>query len=122
MGVAVAFGQRQKTENREQKTENKELFNSVICKLSEQSEVNMFKADIYITLKKTVADPQGLTIKHALESLNYKEVQEVRIGKIISVTLNIKDKKEAEKRLDEMCRKLLVSPIIEDYSFNIKQN
>ena len=81
----------------------------------------MFKADIYITLKKTVADPQGLTIKHALESLNYKEVQEVRIGKIISVKLNIKDKKEAEKRLDEMCRKLLASPIIEDYSFNIKQ-
>ena len=81
----------------------------------------MFKADIYITLKKTVADPQGLTIKHALESLNYQEVGEVRIGKIISVTLNIKDKKEAGKRLDEMCRKLLASPIIEDYSFSIKQ-
>lgn len=80
----------------------------------------MVKADIYITLKKTVADPQGLTIKHALDSLNYQEVKEVRIGKIISVTLNIKDKKEAEKRLDEMCRQLLASPIIEDYHYKIK--
>lgn len=80
----------------------------------------MLEAEIYITLKKTVADPQGLTIKHALESLNYEEVQEVRIGKLITVKLNLKDKKEAEKKLGEMCEKLLANPIIEDYHYKIK--
>lgn len=81
----------------------------------------MLKAEIYITLKKTVADPQGLTIKHALDSLGYKEVEEVRIGKLVTVRLNINDKKEAEQRLIEMCKKLLANPIIEDYSFKIEE-
>ncbi len=81
----------------------------------------MLKAEIYITLKKTVADPQGLTIKHALDSLGYKEVEEVRIGKLVTVKLNINDKKEAEQRLNEMCKKLLANPIIEDYSFKIEE-
>lgn len=81
----------------------------------------MLEAKVYITLKKTVADPQGLTIKHALESLGYKEAREVRIGKLVTVKLNIKDKKEAEARLDEMCKKLLANPIIEEYSFKIEE-
>jgi len=81
----------------------------------------MLKAEIYITLKKTVADPQGLTIKHALDSLGYKEVEEVRIGKLVTVRLNINDKKEAEQRLNEMCKKLLANPIIEDYSSKIEK-
>jgi len=74
-------------------------------------------AKIYISLKKTVADPQGLTIKHALESLNYNEVSEVRIGKYITVKLDTDNKAEANKKIDEMCKKLLANTIIEDYSF-----
>lgn len=81
----------------------------------------MFKAEIYISLKKTVADPQGLTIKHALDALNFKEVEEVRFGKLVRIKLNIADKKEAEKRVDEMCKKLLANPVIEEYSFEIKE-
>lgn len=81
----------------------------------------MLKADIFITLKKTITDPQGLTIKHALEVLDYTEVEEVRIGKLISITLNLKDKKEAKKRLSQMCQKLLSNPIIEDYEFKITE-
>ena len=81
----------------------------------------MFEVKIYITLKKTVADPQGLTIKHALESLNYKEANEVRIGRLITIKLNLKDKKEAQTKLNQMCQKLLANPIIEDYSFSIKE-
>lgn len=81
----------------------------------------MLKAEIYITLKKTVADPQGLTIKHALESLGYKEVEEARIGKLVTLKLNISSKKEAEQKLNEMCKKLLANPIIEDYSFKIEE-
>jgi len=81
----------------------------------------MLEAEIYITLKKTVSDPQGLTIKHALESLGYKNLEEVRVGKLITIKLSSKDKKEAEQKLDEMCQKLLANPIIEDYSVKINE-
>lgn len=81
----------------------------------------MMEVEIYIKLKKTVSDPQGLTVKHALESLGYQNLEEVRVGKFITVKLNSKDKKEAKQRTDEMCQKLLANPIIEDYSFKIEE-
>ena len=81
----------------------------------------MLKAEISITLKRTVADPQGLTVKHALESLGYKDLADVRIGKLVVIKLNFKDKKRAEREIDEMCKKLLANTIIEDYSFSIKE-
>lgn len=81
----------------------------------------MLEVEIYITLKKTVSDPQGLTIKHALESLSHQNLEEVRVGKLIIIKLNSKDKKEVGQRVDEMCQKLLANPIIEDYSFQIKE-
>ncbi len=81
----------------------------------------MLEVEIYIRLKKTVSDPQGLTVKHALQSLGYQNLEEVRVGKFITVKLNSKDKKEAKQRIDEMCQKLLANPIIEDYSFKIEE-
>jgi len=81
----------------------------------------MFEVKISIMLKKTVADPQGLTVKHALDSLGYKDVDNVRIGKLITMLLKADKKDAAEKQLDKMCRKLLANPIIEDYSFDIKE-
>ena len=79
----------------------------------------MLKAEIYITLKNTVADPQGQTIKHALDSLGYKDLADVRAGKLIIIKLNLKDKKTAEQQINEMCKKLLANPIIEDYHFKL---
>ena len=81
----------------------------------------MLKVEIYITLKRTVSDPQGLTIKHALESLGYKDLANVRIGKLVVIKLNSKDKKRAEREINEMCKELLANPIIEDYHFKIKE-
>ena len=81
----------------------------------------MLEVEVYITLKKTIADPQGLTVKHALESLGYKEAGDVRIGKLISLRLNVDNREVAEQKLNEMCKKLLANPIIEDYSFKIKE-
>ena len=80
----------------------------------------MLKAEIFVTLKSTVADPQGLTIKHALESLGYKDLADVRMGKLVTIKLNFKDKKRAHKEINQMCKKLLANPIIEDYHFKIK--
>ena len=81
----------------------------------------MLRAEINITLKRTISDPQGLTVKHALESLGYKDLADVRIGKLVIIKLNFKDKKKAEQEINEMCKKLLVNPIIEDYHFKIKE-
>ena len=79
----------------------------------------MFEAQIKITLKKTVADPQGLTIKHALESLGFSNLTDARMGKLINLNLNQKDRAEAEAEVNQICQKLLANPIIEDYSFEI---
>ena len=81
----------------------------------------MLNAEIYITLKKTVLDPQGETIKHALESMGYQGIKEVRIGKIVTLKLNHQCTKKSKQQIEEMCRKLLANPIIEDYSFKIKE-
>jgi len=82
----------------------------------------MLKAEINVTLKNTVSDPQGLTIKGALESLGYKGLRDVRSGKFLVVRLNYRDKKRAEREVEEMCKKLLANPIIEKYNFRIKED
>ncbi len=81
----------------------------------------MFQAKISITLKKTVADPQGITVKHALDSLGYKEADNVRVGKFVTLTLDVPTEEIANQKLDEMCKKLLSNPIIEDYNIQIQE-
>ena len=82
----------------------------------------MLRAKVYVSLKKTVVDPQGLAVKNALKSLNYEQdVEAVRIGKLIDIKLNISDREKAEQIIDQMCKKLLSNPIIEDYSFTLEE-
>ena len=82
----------------------------------------MLRAKVYISLKKTVVDPQGLAVKNALKSLNYEqEIEEVRVGKLIDIRLNISDREKAEQITDQMCKKLLSNPVIEDYSFTLEE-
>lgn len=80
----------------------------------------MLEVEIFVSLKKTVADPQGLAVKHALESLGYSEVKDVRVGKFIQLKLDLEDKKTAQEKIEQMCKKLLANPIIEDFTFNIR--
>jgi len=79
-----------------------------------------FCARIYVTLKPSVNDPQGLTIQGGLHMLGFKTVQQVRIGKFLEVELEEVSRADAEGRVDEMCRKLLANPIIEDYRFEVE--
>jgi phosphoribosylformylglycinamidine synthase len=81
----------------------------------------MYLARVYVTLKPTVNDPQGLTIRGALHSLGFADVESVRAGKYLEVSLAAKDRKKAEKQLTEMCRKLLANPVIEDYRFELEE-
>lgn len=81
----------------------------------------MYVARVYVTLKPTVNDPQGLTIRGALHSLGFAEVESVRAGKYLEVSLAAKSRGQAEKQLTEMCRKLLANPVIEDYRFELEE-
>ena len=78
------------------------------------------KAKITVMPKKTVLDPQGKTVRSALESMGFKGIQDVRIGKFIEVELKAGNKATLKKKLDEACHKLLSNPVIEDYEFSIK--
>jgi len=80
----------------------------------------MYLAKVYVTLKPTVNDPQGLTIKGALHNLGFASVEDVRAGKYIEVSIEEKDLNQARKQIDEMCRKLLANPVIENYRFEME--
>lgn len=79
----------------------------------------MYLAQVYITLKEGVLDPQGNTIQKALEALGFSEVTEVRAGKYFEIGLEAKDEGEARKRLEEMCARLLANPVLEQYTFKL---
>ncbi len=81
----------------------------------------MFLARVYVTLKPTVNDPQGLTIRGALHSLGFADVESVRAGKYLEIQIAADDRKKAESQLAEMCRKLLANPVIEDYRFELEE-
>ena len=80
-----------------------------------------FLARIYVSLKPTVNDPQGLTIAEGLRSLGFGEVQGVRAGKYIEVRLSAPDAEAARGRVDSMCDRLLANPIIETYRFEVEE-
>jgi len=81
----------------------------------------MFKIKIYISLKEGVADPQGATIKHALDSLGYQGVEKVRVGKYLELKLNLQDGKKIEEQIEDMCKKILVNPVIENFEYKIEK-
>ena len=80
------------------------------------------KAKVFVTLKKGVLDPQGKAVGDALASMGYSEVKGLRIGKVIEVELDTSSKQDAEKRLKEMCEKLLANTVVEDYRVEIELN
>jgi phosphoribosylformylglycinamidine synthase subunit PurS len=72
-------------------------------------------ARIHVTLKPVVNDPQGLAVMGALHQLGYGGVESVRLGKYLELQLAASDRAAAEAQVDEMCRRLLANPVIEDY-------
>lgn len=78
----------------------------------------MTKVNVYVTLRESVVDPQGIAAKDALQTMGYQEVENVRIGKLIELELTGSDT-EIDARVKEMCDKLLVNKVIEDYRYEI---
>jgi phosphoribosylformylglycinamidine synthase PurS subunit len=81
----------------------------------------MLKANIFVTLKNGVLDPQGEAVKKSLKVMGHQEVEEVRIGKFIEVWLTSGDRDSAVKELEEVSDKLLANPVIEDYRVEITE-
>jgi len=72
-------------------------------------------------LKKGIFDPQGRAVHNGLESIGFENLKSVRVGKQIEIELNLNDKSLAETKVHEMCDKMLANPVVESYSFDIKE-
>ena len=80
----------------------------------------MFLARIYVTLKPSVNDPQGLTVLGGLHSMGYEAVTDVRIGKYLEVRVAGDDAAQAETDIAAMCDQLLANPVIEEFRFSLE--
>ena len=81
----------------------------------------MYLARIVVTLRKSILDPQGKAVHHALESLSMAAVQEVRIGKFIEMKIDAGTREDAEKIATAACTRLLANPVMEDFSFSVDE-
>lgn len=77
------------------------------------------KAKIHITLKNGVLDPQGKAVQHALGSLGFGGINDVRQGKFIELDLAESDKAKAQEAVEQMCKQLLTNTVIENYTIDL---
>lgn len=80
----------------------------------------MYRAKIHILLRPSILDPQGKAVAHAVSTLGIAGVQDVRMGKYIEVSYDGVSETEARRATEEMCKKLLANPVMEDYRFELE--
>ena len=80
-----------------------------------------FKAHIDIMPLEALLDPQGKAVSNSMKNLGLNEITNVRIGKHITLFVKAKDKKSANAKVDEACKKLLVNQVMEHYSFHLEK-
>ncbi len=74
------------------------------------------KVRVLVRLKPGILDPQGATVQRALAGLGFRDVTDLRVGKLIEIDVDAPTEERAHARVDEMCRKLLANPLLEDYT------
>ena len=80
------------------------------------------KAYVYVSLKRSVLDPQGKTIQGALHKLGYRGLQDVRQGKFFELTLDGGlDRAQAESEISRIAREVLTNPVIEEFRYSIEE-
>ena len=87
--------------------------------MSEAGEARRWQARVIVTLKPVVNDPQGLAVTSGLHNLGYTGVESTRVGKYLEVNFAADDETQARARVDEMCRRLLANPVIENYRYEL---
>jgi phosphoribosylformylglycinamidine synthase subunit PurS len=83
--------------------------------------VTGFQAEVRITPRAGLLDPEGTAVEHALQSLEFGGVAEVRVGRLVRLRLDAATEVAARAEVDEMCRKLLANPVTEDYEIVLQQ-
>ncbi|WP_110988187.1 phosphoribosylformylglycinamidine synthase subunit PurS [Acaryochloris thomasi] len=79
-----------------------------------------YQAKIYVTLRPSVLDPAGTAVQSGLSHMGHDNVEKIRIGKYVELTLTAADTRAAETQLDQMCDQLLANPVIENYRFELE--
>ena len=82
------------------------------------SKKNKLRFSVTVTLKKDVLDPQGKVVQNTLLNLGMNNLKNIRQGKFFEIEIDESNQNEAEKKVEEMCQKLLVNLIIEDYKIS----
>ena len=80
-----------------------------------------FKAEINIKLRAGILDVQGKAVEHALHSLEYPEISDVRIGKFVELDIDSENENTAKEKVEKACKQLIANPIIEDFEINLKK-
>ena len=80
-----------------------------------------YRAEVRVTPRAGILDPEGKAVQGALHSLDFKGVDEVRVGRLIRLKVDAKSEQEARSRLDDMCKRLLANPVTEDYEIALEQ-
>lgn len=81
--------------------------------------MSRFHVEVRVKPRPGLLDPEGKAIHHALDSLGYHGVDQVRVGKVIDLEMEADSRDEARQRADEMCRKLLANPVTEDFEVRV---
>ena len=91
----------------------------ILVKLHQlNSRKNKLKFSVTVTLKKDVLDPQGKVVQQTLQNMGMKTLKGLRQGKYFEIDIEEKEEITAKKKIEEMCKKLLINLIIEDYKIN----
>ena len=80
-----------------------------------------FLVKVYINLKSTVNDPQGIAVENALQTLGFSGISQIRTGKYFTLHIASGNLADAKHTVDEACQKLLSNPVIETYEYEIKE-
>jgi phosphoribosylformylglycinamidine synthase len=80
-----------------------------------------FVAKVFVTPKAAILDPQGKAVASSLKAMGYDEVADARVGKMIVLHVSAADRRRAQARVGEMCRRLLANEVIEEFDFELSE-
>jgi phosphoribosylformylglycinamidine synthase subunit PurS len=81
----------------------------------------MFKVKVIIKRRPSILDPQGKAVEKGAELIGLTNIQDTRIGKYIEFSVDTQNKNDAEKEVNDYCKKLLANPIMEDFEFSLEE-
>jgi phosphoribosylformylglycinamidine synthase len=81
-----------------------------------------FDVEVRVMPRASLLDPQGRAVEHALTALGFRDLAEVRVGKVLTLRLERDDRDSAERDARSMCERLLANPVTEDFTVTVREN